>query len=224
MTPSRLGPPQRSSSSTNILQRSSQRRTLSQQYSSSSPTRRHNESFVDLAFEVPDAAPARYGTIPRIGGSRLKLEISKDSKNPVLLESPKPTSDATPTWQSSLPPRGRPQLPFDVPSVNLFSPSAAAQGGHNDISPVRPMPLPVRPGQHAPPALDKSRNVSGNAAKKDTRPKPYVLEVPTAAPHYTPNGMLEISLRSRPTLLIIQRVILTQKRSCRLLSVDRKPS
>jgi mediator of RNA polymerase II transcription subunit 12 len=59
---------------------------------------------------------------------------------------------------------------------------------------VKPMPLPVRPGPHAPPVHDRMRIAAGNSAKKDARPKPYTLEVPTAAPHYSPSGMLEFPI------------------------------
>lgn len=175
--------PQRSLSSTNALQRPPPHRTLSQQFSSSSPTRRGNEEFVDLTF---DAALGRQGS--RVGTSRLRVEISKDSEASEMVESPKPISDATPTWRPSLPPRGRPQLHFDVPSVSHLSPRPAQEGGHNETT-IKPMPLPVRPGQHAPPSSEKSRSAPSNAAKKDARPKPYVLEVPAAAPHYPPNGV-----------------------------------
>ncbi|PMD54318.1 RNA polymeras-like protein II mediator complex component Srb8 [Hyaloscypha bicolor E] len=175
--------PQRSLSSTNALQRPPPHRTLSQQFSSSSPTRRGNEGFVDLTFD--ESVLARHG--PRVGTSRLRVEISKDSGPSEMVESPKPISDAAPTWRPSLPPRGRPQLHFDVPSVSNLSPHPAQDGGQNEVT-IKPMPLPVRPGQHAPPSSEKSRAAPSNAAKKDARPKPYILEVPTAAPHYSPNG------------------------------------
>jgi len=177
-------PPQRSLSSTNAIQRPPPHRTLSQQFSSSSPTRRGNEGFVDLTFDG-DAALGRHG--PRIGTSRLRVEISKDSKASEMVESPKPISDATPTWRPSLTPRGRPRLHFDVPSVSNLSPRPAQEGGQNEVT-IKPMPLPARPGQHAPPSSEKSRSASSSAAKKDARPKPYILEVPAAAPHYSPNG------------------------------------
>jgi len=142
---------------------------------------------VDLTFDGPEAALGRYGTIPRNGGSRLKLEISKDSKNSTFVESPKPTSAATPTPGSFLPQRGRPKLHFDVPSVSNPIPRSAQDGGHSDVI-IKSMPLPVRPGQHIPPAHEKLRISLSNSAKKDARPKPYVLEVPSAAPKYSPNG------------------------------------
>lgn len=170
--------PQRSLSSTNALQRPAPHRTLSQQFSSSSPTRRGNEGF-DLAFD---------GHGLRVGTSRLRVEISKDSKTSEMVESPKPISDATPTWRPSLPPRGRPQLHFDVPSVSNLSPRPAQEASQVEAT-IKPMPLPARPGQHPPPSPEKSRFATSNTARKDARPKPYVLDVPAAAPHYSPNGM-----------------------------------
>src|SRR5271168_5192421 len=88
-------PPQRSLSS-NLIQRAPPQRTLSQQFPPSSPVRRNNEGFAELTIDGSDASVGRYGSTPRNGGSRLKLEISKDSKTPSLVESPKPTSAATP--------------------------------------------------------------------------------------------------------------------------------
>ncbi|KUJ07380.1 RNA polymerase-like protein II mediator complex component Srb8 [Mollisia scopiformis] len=190
MTSRIVGPPgreplQRSfSSSTTTFSRPSPHRTLSQKFPSSSPTRRTNDVLIDLTVDA-DAA-GRHA--PRIGTSRLRLEVSTDSKS-ALVESPAPTSDSTSTWKPSLPipPRGRPVLHFDVPSVSNLSPRPSQDGGQ-DESTIKPMPLPVRPRQHAPPALGKSRHPAGASVKKDVRPKPYVLEVPTIAPHYPPNG------------------------------------
>ncbi|KAH7386149.1 RNA polymerase-like protein II mediator complex component Srb8 [Cadophora sp. MPI-SDFR-AT-0126] len=173
-------PPQRSLSSTGaILQRPPPLRTHSQQFTSSSPTRRGNEGgFGDLTF---DGEVAR----PRIGTSRLRVEVSTESKQADAVESPRPLSAATPTWKPSLPPRGRPQLHFDVPSV--INPRSAQEEGQYDTT-IKPMPLPVRPGQYVPPLSGKQRPLPVNTNKKDARPKPYTLEVPAIAPHYPPNG------------------------------------
>lgn len=89
-----------------------------------------------------------------------------------------------------MPPRGRPQLHFDIPRVSNLSPRAPQEEGQNP-TPSRPMPMPVRPGHHAPPAVEKARPAPAIVAKKDARPKPYTLEVPAAAPHYSPNGQSE---------------------------------
>ncbi|CZS98208.1 related to SRB8-DNA-directed RNA polymerase II holoenzyme and Srb10 CDK subcomplex subunit [Rhynchosporium agropyri] len=173
-------PPQRSLSSTAAIhQRPPPNRTQSQQFTSSSPTRRGNDGgLVDLAL---DGDVAR----PRIGTSRLRVEISTDSKQADGPDSSRPSSAATPTWRPSLPPRGRTQLHFNVPSVLISR--AAQEGGHQD-STIKPMPLPVRPGQHVPPPARKERPLPTSTSKKDARPKPYTLEVPAIAPRYTPNG------------------------------------
>ncbi|KAI9050465.1 hypothetical protein LZ554_005628 [Drepanopeziza brunnea f. sp. 'monogermtubi'] len=164
-------PPQHSLSSTGPTQRPPPLRAPSQQFSSSSPTRRGNESFVDLTFEGGDAAR------PRLGNSRLRVEISTDPRQSDI-KSPK-------SFLAATPPRGRPQLPFDVPSAGQ---RGAQEGGQHAIT-IKPMPLPVRPGQHAPPTSEKPRPVpTSTTAKKDARPKPYNLEVPAIAPHYSPNG------------------------------------
>ena len=174
--------PQRSLSS-NLIQRPPPQRTLSQQFPPSSPVRRNHAGFAELINDGSDVG--RTGITPRNGGSRLKVEISGDSRAPSLVESPKPTSEATPTWKAPLPPRGRPHFHFDVPSTTSRS---AAQEGAQMPSPTKSMPLPIRPGQHAPPTVDRALTISGNSAKKDARPKPYTLEVPLAAPRFPPNG------------------------------------
>ena len=193
----RSQPPQRSLSSTNTIQRPPPHRTLSQQFPSSSlPPRRTSESFVDLTLDASDTALGRYGTIPRNGGSRLKLEMSKDSKTPELIKSPKPSSAATPIRRPPLPRRGRPQLHFNLPSIGNFSPRAAQDGVQNETA-IKPMPLPVRPRQRAPPLPDRTRAALGTSGRKDARPKPYVLEAPAAARHFSPNGTLVSPAQSR---------------------------
>ena len=182
-----LGGPQRQpqrSLSANIIQRPPPNRTLSQQFPPSSPVRRNNEGLGEGSFEASDVAPGRYGTLPR-EGSRLKLEIGKDSRTSSFIESPRP-AELTPTWRPSQPPRGRPQLHFDVPSISNLSPRLAQDGGGNEAI-IKPMPLPMRPGLHLSPAIEKTRPTF--VVKKDARPKPFTLETPAAAPHYSPNGM-----------------------------------
>lgn len=181
-------PVQRSlSTTTNVVQRPQPHRTLSQQFPSTSPARRSNDSFVDLTFDGPEGAQGRYGTIPRMG-SQLRLEIL-DSGNTEMVHSPKTTADLTPTQRPVAPPRGRPQLHFDTPNTSNLSPCAAQDGSQNE-SAVKPMPLPIRPGQYAPPGSGKARVPTVAPAKRDARPKPYTLEVPAIAPRYPPNGTL----------------------------------
>src|ERR1700712_2189399 len=97
-------PPQRSLSSTNAVPKPPPHRTLSQQYTASSPTRRGNESFTDLTLDGD--AQGR----PKLGMSRLRVEISTDSKNTDMVEPPRLAVDTASTWKPGLPPRGRPQL------------------------------------------------------------------------------------------------------------------
>jgi mediator of RNA polymerase II transcription subunit 12 len=145
---------------------------------------------VDLTLDGTDAAQGRYGTMPRMGGSRLKLEIS-DTNNREFVESPKAATAVTPTWRPNVTPHARSQLHFEIPNVSNLSPRAAQEGPHGEAA-VKPMPLPIRPGQHAPPSYRKARPVAASTAKKDVRPKPYTLEVPAAAPRYPSNGMFSI--------------------------------
>lgn len=188
----RLGQPERSpnvrsisrplNNTTNAIQRPSPHRSLSQQFTSSSPTRRSNDSPVDLTFDGPEAMSR---TIPK---SRLNIEIGKNMNTGDLVESPTPTSELTPTWKPSRYPRGRPQPHSSLAGVNHADPHTA-QGGSQNEGTIKPMPLPVRPGQHAPSNLGRMRLASSSSVKKDARPKPYTLEVPAIAPNLPPNGM-----------------------------------
>lgn len=141
---------------------------------------------MDLTFE--GAETGRYGT-SRIGGSRLKLELSKDSRDtPTLVESPR-TAEAV---SKSEPARGRPKLHFDG-----YRPQLQGADDTSVLSSIRKvenvtgqnsMPLPRRPVHSAYPFARGQRMAPANGAKKEVRPKPYVLGVPPAAPHYPPNG------------------------------------
>jgi len=168
-----------------MIQRPTPHRTLSQQYPSSAPVKK-SDNFVDLTVE--GAETSRYGS-SRIGGSRLKLELSKDSKDaPTLVESPR-TAEVAPKAESA---RGRPRLYFDAYRHQLHGADDSSV-----VSSIRrvenatgqnSMPLPRRPVQSAPPFARGQRAAPANGAKKEVRPKPYVLGVPPAAPHYLPNG------------------------------------
>jgi mediator of RNA polymerase II transcription subunit 12, fungi type len=140
---------------------------------------------VDLTLE--GAETGRYGT-SRIGGSRLKLELSKDSKDaPNLVESPRTVEVVS----KSEPARGRPKLHFDGYRPQLQGANDSSVLSIRKVENVtgqNSMPLPRRPIQSAPPFARGQRVPPANGAKKEVRPKPYVLGVPPAAPHYLPNG------------------------------------
>ncbi|QSZ31014.1 hypothetical protein DSL72_000575 [Monilinia vaccinii-corymbosi] len=167
----------------NITPRSSPQRSLS----STSPTRRHNEALIDLTLDVPDSASVRYGQTSRAGGSRLKQEISNESRSSSQAEASRSTPSNTILNRQCLHPRGRPQRHSDVLRTRAFKSSLTPDQNSNQIS-AKSFPLPLRPGQHAPPSVYQPGSPIGSSGKKDARPKPWFLEIPTAAPSYSPNG------------------------------------
>ncbi|KAA8576046.1 hypothetical protein EYC84_006209 [Monilinia fructicola] len=175
-------PSQRSLNS-NVTSRSSPQRGLS----STSPTRRHNEALIDLTLDMPDSASLRYGQTSRAGGSRLKQEISNESRSSSQGEASRSTPSNIIPNRQSLRPRGRPQLHSDVLRTRPPKSNLTSDQNYNQIS-AKSFPLPVRPGQHAPSSIYKPGPSIGSSGKKDARPKPWVLEVPAAAPSYSPNG------------------------------------
>ncbi|KAF6837982.1 Mediator of RNA polymerase II transcription subunit 12 [Colletotrichum musicola] len=171
-------PQQRTLSSSGLsVQRPTHQRTLSAQYLPQSPVRKEN--LIDLTGDPNDAAVAqnRYGTLPRRGGSRLKLELSNDAMLPQhsVADSPK---TLTP---SRLMPKNE--------SSNLtdMSSPASAKGLPVD-SDNPPMPMPKRRQRFVVPAVVKDSPAPTVAVKKDGRPKPYHLETPAVAPRYAPFG------------------------------------
>ncbi|CAD6447866.1 23e34830-c2a0-4824-b86a-9131de662131 [Sclerotinia trifoliorum] len=167
----------------NITSRPSPQRSLS----SSSPTRRYNEALIDLTLDVPDSTSARYGQTSRTGGSRLKQEISNESGSSSQTEKSGSGPSNIRSSRQTLPPRGRPQLHSDVRHTRAPRSSLTSDQNYNQVF-ARPFPLPVRPGRHAPPFVEKPSSSIGISGKKDARPKPFVLEIPPAAPSYSPNG------------------------------------
>jgi mediator of RNA polymerase II transcription subunit 12, fungi type len=165
-----------------MIQRPTPHKTFSQQYPS-----RKSDNFVDLTLD--GAETGRCGP-SRLVGSRFKVELSKDSKDvPALIESPRMAE----TMPKSEPARGRPKLHFDG-----YRPELHGAEDTSVLSSIRKvenvtgqdsMPLPRRPVQSAPPFARGQRATPANGAKREVRPKPYVLGVPSAAPHYLPNGM-----------------------------------
>jgi mediator of RNA polymerase II transcription subunit 12 len=188
-------PPQRSLSGTGLIQRPTPNRALSQQYQPSSSPRK-TETYVDLTLEGSETALGRYGTPSRVGGSRLKLEISKDAARGanIAIDSPKvvdvPTETPFPVVI-----RGRPKLHFvgdpqQLGGASQGAPISSVRGGENVIGHV-PLPMPRRPGQNAQSSIGRDKLSTPRAAvKKDVRPKPYTLETPSLAPRYPPNGKI----------------------------------
>ncbi|KAG9247404.1 RNA polymeras-like protein II mediator complex component Srb8 [Calycina marina] len=174
--------PQKSVSVANIIQWPPPSRTLSQLLPPPSPSRRSNDGLGDMSFEGSDVASNHHGPAITREGSRLKLEMGK-SRRPSSVDSPK--ADPIPTWRPLQQPREKPQMLFNMPSTSCMS-SRFAQDGANIETNIKPMPMPKRPKLHATSTNEKPRPVP--VVKKDTRPKPFTLETPAAAPHYPPNG------------------------------------
>ncbi|KAF9872261.1 transcription mediator subunit Med12 [Colletotrichum karsti] len=170
-------PQQRTLSSSGLsVQRPTHQRTLSAQYLPQSPVRKEN--LIDLTSETNDAALAqnRYGTLPRRGGSRLKLELSNDAMLPHH-----PVADSP----STLTPR---LMPKNESSILTDMSSPASAKGHPIDADNPPMPMPKRRPRFVVPAPIKDSPAPVVAIKKDGRPKPYHLETPAAAPRYAPFG------------------------------------
>ncbi|KAH6665848.1 transcription mediator subunit Med12 [Plectosphaerella plurivora] len=171
-------PPQRSLSSGLTVQRPPHQRTLSAQYLPQSPIRREN--LVDLTADANDAAVAqnRYGTLPRRGGSRLKLELSND---------PSIFQPAVESPQSFTPSRAMPMPMAKTETsglADMASPMSARTLHADSDNP--PMPMPRRRQRFVLATPVKATQTPVIAIKKDGRPKAYSVETPTDAPRYAP--------------------------------------
>ncbi len=187
--------PQRSLSVPGLSSRPTTYRSLSQNHQSS-PTIR-TENYVDLTFDGSDASQTR-NNLSKIGRSRLNIEISKDPKNTTVVPSSSKGSEVASDLRSLPPPRGKPTLQFsadlDAPDYFDFenTPSAPSSARRFEKSSSQvPLPLPKRPAQAIPSSVQRHKVDSRRSGpRRDARPKPYVLEVPSSAPRYPPNGML----------------------------------
>jgi mediator of RNA polymerase II transcription subunit 12 len=165
-------PPQRSVSSSSLpVQRPPPQRTLSHQqhFVPASPVRK-DSSFIDLTADAGDTTPNRYNTTPRRGGSRLRLELSHNASASSL-----PTSESP---QSLTPSR----IPANSDPFQTVVGSPVPINSANSTS----MPMPTRRpiASHLRSAPPVTTTTTPALSKKDTRPKPYTVEVPSAAPRY----------------------------------------
>lgn len=167
--------PQRGSASTLAVQRPSHPpHSRSQQYlsTSASPVAPN-----DAADAPPVASQARHhAATPLWGGSKLRLELSNE-------------------WTSDLPPAtDSPQIltpsraaPLSLPdNMDTDKPSPALSRASQPDSSNSPMPMPKR----RPQALERQEPASRPSPapqappKKDSRPKPYTVQVPVDAPRF----------------------------------------
>ncbi|KAI6775485.1 hypothetical protein HG530_002243 [Fusarium avenaceum] len=175
-------PPQRSVSSSSLpVQRPPPQRSLShqQQFAPASPVRK-DSSFIDLTADAGDATPNRYNTTPRRGGSRLRLELSHNASAGSL-----PTTESP---QSLTPSRMPNSDPFQAMTG---SPAASGSASSNM------MPMPTRrPVTSQPRSAPRITTTAPAPAKKDARPKPYTVEIPSLAPRYFSANRAETTVRN----------------------------
>ncbi|KAI2617167.1 hypothetical protein GGR54DRAFT_649116 [Hypoxylon sp. NC1633] len=178
--------PQRTLSGSGLSQSPTHQRTLSQQYLPQSPIRK-SEAFADQATDLGDVAQSRYNTLPRRGGSRLKLELANDGiEHPGFCESPQNLDAISANSKAFTPSR--------VISVN--DPSESGDMTPHSTSRCQtvdddstPMPMPPRRARFVVPAKRPEPTTTASAPlKKDARPKPFVLETPSVAPRYPNTG------------------------------------
>lgn len=178
-------PPQHMVSGPSLSQRpATHPRALSQQYLPPPPLGRRDTGFYDASSADPgDGGPVRH--VPqRRGGSRLKLELSQDWADSVaqagFSESPNTTESSKPFTPSRIMPT------TDSSDLGDMSPHLSTHPQTADTD--TPLPMPRRPAgftASVPRREAAATTTTAGSNKKDTRPKPFVVEPPTAAPRYS---------------------------------------
>ena len=175
----------RSLATPGALQRPSPHRSVSLQNPTSSPSRRStNDGTIDLTLDTTEVVVVGNRGIPR---SRLNLEVGHDAAGGDIVQSPShgDLSSSSVARDPSQLLRSRPRLHSDFHLSIRRAPEAGA---------IKPMPLPPRPGQHAPSTSTfNTAQTQTNTVKKDARPKPFTLEVPSIAPSFPANGKIVLS-------------------------------
>jgi mediator of RNA polymerase II transcription subunit 12, fungi type len=187
-------PPQRtlSASSLSVGRPSQQQRTLSQQFLPSSPVRKDGSSsnpssFVDLTADGAHDAAVNPNTPRLIKGSRLRQELSVDTIHSMGWM-PEISSPLTASASS------RP-VPFsDAIDAGQHSPAMSRSSFIDPDNP--PMPMPERrPRTQQPLHRTQRQDPTPTILKKDSRPRPYVVETPSAAPRCPPPSKQDKPLR-----------------------------
>ncbi|OBT49357.1 hypothetical protein VE00_00312 [Pseudogymnoascus sp. WSF 3629] len=179
-------PPQRSLSGTGMLQRQAQQRSHLQQSQQPSPGRT-SDSAVEAIADGAETAPPRLEP-SKPGGSMVRVEgLPAQKQNIVSMESP--SQAGTPGAVMPLPKRARQRVPFRRHEAQSDAPKQVGSPQKSSVN--LPLPMPARPGRSGVSHIRKQAHDAGNSPKKETRPKPYVLEAPPDAPSYPPNGHLD---------------------------------
>ncbi|RKF64419.1 Mediator of RNA polymerase II transcription subunit 12 [Erysiphe neolycopersici] len=159
--------------------------TLSQQRAASSPSRRSNG---DSTYLTSDGHSR-----PKLPISLPKLETSAAALQKIAMQTPlkssRSSAESTFIGKSPLLLRGQPRSHQCIPNIISSKTLEINDTIQNDVSMNEiSMPMPVRPKKYCSP-LPKivARGVT-SSAKKDSRPKAYLPEVPPLAPHFSPFG------------------------------------
>ncbi|KAI1181140.1 transcription mediator subunit Med12 [Nemania sp. FL0916] len=184
--------PQRTLTGSGLSQRPVPQRSLSQQYppQSQSPIRRSDSFSSEQGGDGSDGAQSRYGTTPRRGGSKLKLELANDGIiHAGFVESPQ---NPDPLSANKVFTPSRVMSMTDAPDLADMSPQTSRC--HTVDTDSAPLPMPPRrarfavPDKRFPPPLPPT-NAPG---KKDPRSKSVALDVPNEAPRYSTMGKQEL--------------------------------
>ncbi|KAL7621110.1 RNA polymerase II mediator complex subunit [Parahypoxylon ruwenzoriense] len=178
--------PQRTLSGSGLSQSPVHHRTISQQYLPPSPVRK-SESFSEQSSDAGDVVQGRYNTIPRRGGSRLKLELANDgiehagfSESPQNLDLFSANKAFTPSRVMSM---------NDASDAGDMTPRTSRC--HTVDEDLTPLPMPPRRARFVVPTKRPELSTLSTPLKKDTRPKPFVIETPSIAPRYPNMGKAE---------------------------------
>ncbi|ELR03214.1 RNA polymerase II mediator complex subunit [Pseudogymnoascus destructans] len=179
-------PPQHSLGGTGMLQRQAQQRSHLQQ--SQQPSRgRTSDSVVEVIADGAETAPPRLEP-SKPGGSMVRVEgLTAQKQNIVSMELP--SQAGTPGAVMPLPKRAGQRIPFRRHDAQSDAPKQV--GSPHKSSANLPLPMPARPGRSGVSHIRRQAHDAGNSPKKESRPKPYVLEAPLDAPSYTSNGHLD---------------------------------
>ncbi|VBB73239.1 Putative Mediator of RNA polymerase II transcription [Podospora comata] len=169
-----------------------QRALSQQQFLPPSPIRKETGSFEFTPPDYNDGANTRYPG-QRRGGSRLKLELSHESLESIthtgIIESPNAIDSSKPFTPSRM------MLPTDSSDLGDMSP-------HFSHLPTvdldAPLPMPQRRLRITLPRRDPPP-IPSTTTRKDVPPKPYQVEVPSAAPRYYTHGKVEARPRKGGT-------------------------
>ncbi|KAK4199603.1 putative mediator of RNA polymerase II transcription [Triangularia verruculosa] len=179
-------PQQHSLAGSSLSQRPvAHQRALSQQqqFLPPSPIRKETGSLEFTPPDYNDGANMRFPS-QRRGGSRLKLELSHDSLESIthtgIIESPNAIDSSKPFTPSRI------MLPTDSSDLGDMSPHFSHPP---TIDLDAPLPMPQRRLRFAP-STPRREPPPGptNTGRKDIAPKPYQVEVPSAAPRYYTQG------------------------------------